>query len=263
MRPMPFVDIADVRLEYEWIGPASGNEPTLVFLHEGLGSVSLWRDFPRVLATRTGCGALVYSRLGHGRSDPLPAPRTPRFMHDEALITLPRLLRRFSIENPVLVGHSDGGSIAIIYAGSGLGPVRGLLLEAPHVFVEDVSVASIERVRGLYESSDLRTRLARHHGANTDAMFRGWNDVWLLSEFRDWNIEEYLPRIQAPILLIQGESDEYGTRRQVEAIADNAGGSVSTLLLADCGHAPHVDRSNDVLEAMAGFIDELTYRGRL
>jgi pimeloyl-ACP methyl ester carboxylesterase len=258
---MPLVDIAGARLEYDWIAPARAGEPTLVFLHEGLGSVSLWRDFPRALATWTGCGALVYSRLGHGRSDPFRAARTPRFMHDEALVTLPAVLRQFSIEDAILVGHSDGGSIAIIYAGSGLGPVRGLLLEAPHVFVEDLSVASIARVRVLYESSDLAARLARHHGTNTDTMFRGWNDVWLLPEFRDWNLEAFLPSIQAPILLIQGENDEYGTRRQVEAIAAQAGGSVSTLLLADCGHAPHVDRSNEVLEAMAAFIDELTDPG--
>jgi pimeloyl-ACP methyl ester carboxylesterase len=257
LRAVPFVDIGGHQLEYAWHGPSPSEAATLVFLHEGLGSVSLWRDFPRVLAERTGCGALVYSRLGHGRSDPIDTPRSKSFMHDEARVVLPAVLRRLSIDCPILIGHSDGGSIALIHAGSGLGPVGGLVLEAPHVFVEDLTVASIARIGTSFESTELAARLARHHGANTERMFRAWHDIWLDPDFRSWNIEEYLPALTVPALVIQGLNDEYGTVRQVTAIAEKSGGSVATLLLSDCGHSPHVDRSADVLEAMATFVDDL------
>jgi pimeloyl-ACP methyl ester carboxylesterase len=178
-------------------------------------------------------------------------------MHDEALIVLPALVGAFSIARPILVGHSDGGSIAIIYAGSGLGPVGGLILEAPHVFVEDLTVGSIARLERLYGSTELAARLRRHHGDNTDGMFRAWCAAWLDPDFRSWSIEEYLPAIGAPAFVIQGLDDEYGTTAQVTSIAEKSGGSVATLLLPDCGHSPHVDRSEDVLGAMATFLDDL------
>ena len=251
---MTTVRAAGHELEYVWIGPPPESAPTLVFLHEGLGSVSLWRDVPASLAERTGCSALVYSRWGHGRSDGLDGPRATTFMHDEALVALPEVLHKLKVRHPILVGHSDGGSIAIIYAGAQRFPVSALILEAPHVFVEDLSVESITRIKGTFETTDLPRRLARHHGANTETVFRGWNDVWLDPEFRRWNIDASLPAIQCPILVIQGEDDEYGTMKQVEAIEARAGGPVEVLRLPACGHAPHVDQRERALDAMAAFI---------
>lgn len=253
-RAVPFVTIAGHKLEYAWIGAPASAAPTIVFLHEGLGCVSLWRDFPAAVAAATGCGALVYSRWGYGASDPLDGPRSVGFMHDEALETLPAVLGALGVHDPILFGHSDGGSIALIYAGAGAGPVRALALEAPHVFVEDVSVASIARMKTLYEAGDLKARFARYHGENTEGAFRGWNDVWLLPEFRHWNIEASLARITCPILVIQGEDDEYGTMKQVDAIARQVRGPVERLRLAGCGHAPHVDQRTAVLDAVTGFI---------
>lgn len=243
------------RLEYAWHGPPPEQAPTLVFLHEGLGCVSLWRDFPARLAEATGCGALVYSRAGYGRSDPAPLPRPVGFMHDEALRVLPEVLDAAGVRDAVLVGHSDGASIALVHAGSGrAGRVRALALEAPHVFVEDVSVESIARIGRAYRETGLRAKLARHHGANVDCAFLGWNGVWLDPEFRAWNIEEYLPRVAVPVLVVQGEADEYGTPAQVEAVRRGAGGPVETLLLPGVGHAPHRDAPEATLDAMAEFV---------
>ncbi len=177
-----FLEVGGVRLEARWAGPQPESAPTLVFLHEGLGSASLWRDFPDRLAAETGCGALVYSRAGYGKSDPIALPRPVRFMHDEAAI-LPAVLAAAGVREHVLIGHSDGASISLIHAGSapspGLRGLRGLILEAPHVFTEPHGLASIARIREAYRDTDLRARLARHHGANVDVAFRGWNDVWL------------------------------------------------------------------------------------
>jgi pimeloyl-ACP methyl ester carboxylesterase len=248
------IAIGDLHLETRWIGPPPSEAPTIVFLHEGLGSVSRWRDFPDRIAGATGCGTLVYSRRGYGSSDPYPGPRPARFMHDEALEVLPRVLERFGIAEPILFGHSDGASIALIYAGSGLGPVRGLVLEAPHVFVEPVCVQRIADIAAEPLASDLLRRLVRHHGANTEALFRSWTGVWLSPEFLHWNIEEFLPVVTAPCLVIQGRDDEYGTLRQVEAIAAQAGGPVETLVLDRCGHSPHVDRAEEVLAAATRFV---------
>ncbi|HEX9940748.1 MAG TPA: alpha/beta hydrolase [Thermoanaerobaculia bacterium] len=252
-----FLEIRGVRLEARWLGPPPGSAPTLVFLHEGLGSVSAWRDFPDRLADRTGCGALLYSRAGYGKSDPVPLPRPIRFMHDEAEI-LARILERTGIREAILVGHSDGASIALIHAGSGdAARLRGLVLEAPHVFAEPWGLASIARAWEAYRTTDLRERLARHHGANTEVAFRGWNDVWLHPEFRAWNIEEFLPAIEVPMLILQGEQDEYGTWRQVEAIQRQSGGPVEALPVPDCGHAPHREHPELTLRAMTEFIARL------
>jgi pimeloyl-ACP methyl ester carboxylesterase len=235
-------------IESQWIGPREG--PTLVFLHEGLGSLGLWRDFPRKLSEITGLGAFVYSRAGYGKSTPAPLPRPVRYMHDEAE-SLPGILRDAGVNDPILVGHSDGASIAIIYAGSGH-PARALVLEAPHVFTEESGLASIARMRELYATTDLRQKLARWH-ADVDAAFRGWNDAWLHPDFRKWNLEEFLPRIPAPILIIQGKDDEYGTVKQIEAIERQAP-NVRSVLLEKCGHSPHRDQPEKTLEAMAAFI---------
>jgi pimeloyl-ACP methyl ester carboxylesterase len=244
-----------LRLESEWHGPGPEAAPTLVFLHEGLGSVSMWRDFPARLAQATGLGALVYSRAGYGRSDPVPLPRPLRFMDDEALTFLPDVLDAASVRDAILVGHSDGGSIALLHAGSGRGDrVRGLVLEAPHVFCEELSVRSIAAAAKRYREGDLRRALERHHGANVDVAFWGWNRAWLDPRFRDWNIEASLSGVRVPVLLIQGEDDEYGTLRQLDAIEKGCRGPVERLVLEQCGHSPHRDQPERTLEAMATFV---------
>jgi len=228
----------------------AGAEPALVFLHEGLGSVGLWRAFPERLAAATGRRALLYSRAGHGFSDVPGAPRTPRFMHEEALDVLPGVLAGAGIEDPVLVGHSDGASIALIHAAAH--PVRALVLLAPHVFVEDLSVASIAEAREAFATTDLRERMARHH-RDAEATFRLWNDIWLAPEFRAWDITGVLPRVTAPVLLIQGEHDQYGTLAQVEAVRDGVAGPVELVVL-DARHAPHLEAPEETLEAAARFV---------
>jgi len=247
-----FVDVAGHRLEYIRISGAK-SAPTLVFLHEGLGSVALWKDFPARVARATGCPAVVYSRAGYGRSSPAALPRAPDYMHVEALTGLPALLDRLGIDDPVLIGHSDGASIALLHAGSGMRPVRALVALAPHVFVEDISLANITEARRQYETTDLRDRLARRH-ADPDAAFRGWNDIWLSPAFRAWNIEACLSRVRCPLLLIQGRDDQFGTTAQLDAIERQAGGQVSRLELSDCRHSPHRDQPEATLAAIAEFI---------
>ena len=242
-----------VRIETERIPATRSEAPELVFLHEGLGSVALWRGFPAALAERTGLGALVYSRRGNGFSEPLTHPRTPQYMHEEALVELPQVLADEHVGDTVLVGHSDGASIALIYAAEHPERVRALVLEAPHVFVEGLSVLNIGAIRERYENGELRERMARHH-TDGDATFYSWNDIWLSPTFRDWNIEPYLARVRAPILAIQGSNDEYGTLAQLDAIANRAGGPVDRIVLAGCGHAPHADRPAFVTDAIAGWL---------
>lgn len=247
-----FFDVAGHRLECVHIRGAK-SAPALVFLHEGLGSVALWKDFPARVADATGCPVLVYSRAGYGRSSPAPLPRAPDYMHVEALTVLPALLDRLGIADPVLVGHSDGASIALLHAGSGSRPVRALVALAPHVFVEDMSIASIDEVRRQYETTDLREKLARRH-ADPDAAFRGWNDIWLAPAFRSWNIEACLPGVRCPLLLIQGRDDEYGSAAQLDAIERQVGGKVARIELADCRHSPHRDQPEATLAAIADFV---------
>jgi pimeloyl-ACP methyl ester carboxylesterase len=247
--------IAGRRLETLWLPPKTPQNPITVFLHEGLGSVSLWKDFPHQVAERTGCGALVYSRYGHGNSDRLEGKRPVEFMHHEAKIVLPELLQKLAIERPILLGHSDGGSIALIYASGHPDSVRALILEAPHVFVEDVTVRSIAEIGRRYRVSDLSAKLGRHH-RHVDATFWGWNDIWLDPLFRSWNIESYLESITCPVLLIQGHDDEYGTVRQVEAIKSKLPWA-ETLLLPHCGHSPHRDQPDAALERIGRFVATL------
>jgi pimeloyl-ACP methyl ester carboxylesterase len=273
--PASRVDVLGQHLEYRWIGPRPVDAPTIVFLHEGLGCQAMWRDFPDRMASATGCGALVYSRIGYGASDPVRGPRPIRFMHAEALDVLPAIVEHFKLEEVVLYGHSDGASIAIIYAGArfkGLvgprgapprsGPVRALILEAPHVFVEPVCVERIARIAEEYKTTRLPEQLARHHGGNTDSMFKTWVDVWLRPEFRQWNIEEYLPSIESPVLVVQGEGDEYGTLRQVDAVVSQIKGPASSLVLSGCGHSPHSDQPTEVLQAAGRFVREALGFGR-
>lgn len=247
-----FVTVQGRKLEYRRIAATRPNTPTLVFLHEGLGSVSQWRDFPGRVAQETGCGAVVYSRYGYGRSDVLESPHKVDYMHREAREVLPELLDKLGILDPLLVGHSDGASIALIYASTHPG-MKGLILEAPHVFVEDVSVQSIAAAKRTFESSDLAVRLARHH-TDPAKTFYGWNDIWLHPDFRAWNIEEFLPGILCPLLAIQGLDDEYGTMRQIEAIEREVKGTVTLVKLEACGHSPHRDQPEATLAAMVRFI---------
>jgi len=246
----------DPQLEVISIAAPRGR-PTLVFLHEGLGSAGLWKDFPAAVAQRTTCGALVYSRYGNGFSPILKEPREPSYMHDEALRVLPTLLAEFEIEDPILVGHSDGASIALIYAGEHPNAVRALVLEAPHLFVEELSVHSIAAIKHEYETTDLRARMMPYH-ADADRTFYGWNDVWLAPAFADWNIESYVARVRAPVFAIQGLDDEYGTPAQLESLARRAPAPVDRLLLARCGHAPHSDRRALVESAIAAWVTCIT-----
>jgi len=249
-----FLEAAGQRLEARWIGPPPEEAPTLVFLHEGLGCAALWKDFPDRVANFTGFGALVYSRRGYGASDPVPLPRPVRFMHDEAWEVLPAVLDVARVRHAVLVGHSDGASIALLHAARDhSGRVRGVAALAPHVFVEDRTVRSIAGIAETYRTTDLREKLARYHGENVDGAFWGWNRVWLDPGFRAWNIEDEIPKIEVPLLVVQGADDEYGTLAQVESIADHARAPVEVAILERCGHAPQVSRPVATLEAVAAF----------
>ena len=250
---MSFITVQGKRLEYELVRTGA---PVMVFLHEGLGSLALWKDFPAQVSARTGAPALVYSRYGYGQSDPIAAPRRVDFMYEEALESLPALLAALGIENPILIGHSDGASIALIHAGARRWAVRGLILEAPHVFVEEFTVKSIEAARDVYRTTDLRQRLQRYH-AETDSAFWGWNDIWLDPAFRSWNIEAALLGVTCPVLAIQGADDEYGTLSQLDAIERGVRGPLERLVLAQCKHSPHRDQPAATLAAMARFIDAL------
>jgi pimeloyl-ACP methyl ester carboxylesterase len=228
------------------------NQPPIVMLHEGLGSISMWRDFPEQLATATRRRVMAYSRYGHGRSDVVRDPRTVEFMHHEGEVVLPELLERMGVRHPVLLGHSDGGSIALLYAAARPNAVNALILEAPHVFVEDLTVKSIRSLRDAYDGSGLGQRLARYHD-HPDEMFRAWTEIWLDPAFRAWNIEDRLEAIRCPLLLMQGEDDHYGTRAQIDAITSRVS-TAEAVMLPDCGHSPHRDQPETVLAAIAGFM---------
>jgi pimeloyl-ACP methyl ester carboxylesterase len=255
---MPFVTIHGRRLEYRAIPGDAGVQP-LVFLHEGLGSVALWRDFPDKVARRLSAPALIYSRFGYGQSDGLVATNTPQFMHREALDVLPALLDALGIERPLLIGHSDGASIALIHAAASGRPVHGLALMAPHVFVEPTCVDSIAKIRATYFKTDLKARLAKYH-THVDDAFLGWADTWLLPEFLQWSIEELVPRVTRPMLLVQGIGDEYGTLAQLDRIQAGATAPASRLVLDACGHAPHRDQEAAVVDAIVAFARQLAPR---
>lgn len=252
---MAFIEVNGLSLEYELLPAHQIDRPTLVFLHEGLGSIALWRDFPARIAQTTGCRTLIWSRTGYGQSASSATPRTARYMHDEALQIMPALLAQLGIERPVLVGHSDGGSIALIYGGAFPDAVAGLVVLAPHEFVEEKALEGIRRAGATYAGSDWRDRLGRYH-REPDAVFRAWNEIWLSPEFAGWNIMDYLPAIRCPVLAIQGEDDEYATMQQIDCIAE-AVADVELLKLADCRHSPHRDQPQAVHDAIVDWLERI------
>ncbi|MCB1937604.1 MAG: alpha/beta hydrolase [Rhodocyclaceae bacterium] len=250
-----FVEVGADRIEIVRIGATDASRPTLVFVHEGLGCVAMWRDFPQQLCARTGCAGVVYSRAGYGRSSPARGVRGVDYLHLEALEALPALLDTLQLARPVLVGHSDGGSIALIHAAQAARAVAGLVVMAPHEFVEAVTLEGIRAARAAWAETDLQARLARYHD-DPGWVFHSWNDTWLMPAFRSWNIEACLPAIDCPVLAIQGEDDEYATLRQIEVIAQTVPGATQ-LALAQCGHSPHRDQPEAVIGAIGRFIDTL------
>jgi pimeloyl-ACP methyl ester carboxylesterase len=254
---MPTVRAAGHSLAYEWIGEGHESKPALVFLHEGLGSIRQWRDFPAKLSEATGCRALAYDRYGYGQSDVLQEKRrTVRFMHDEALSALPELLKALNVQAPILVGHSDGASIALIHAGAGHA-VRGVIAMAPHVFIEPPCLRSIEKAKENFETGDLAARLGRYH-RDARKTFYGWADVWLDPQFKGWDIrEDYLPGVRCPVLAIQGRDDEYGTMAQLDEIKRRVNGPCELLELDNCGHAPFRDQAQIVVSRVSTFVKNL------
>lgn len=266
MNPALDSELVDVvvdgnRLETLSIEARDSAAPTIVMLHEGLGCIALWKNFPHLLAERTGCGVLVYSRYGHGNSEKQREKRPVTFMHHEGEVVLPELLAKMGISRPILLGHSDGGSIALVYAGRYPGQPRALMLEAPHVFVEDLSISSITAAKISYETTNLRARLNCYH-AHVDETFWAWNNVWLNPEFRNWNIESYLDTIRCPVLCIQGAEDEYGTRAQVDSIVAKVA-NTELLMLPQCGHSPHRDQREATLAKMVQFVARLAGQPRV
>lgn len=247
------------RIEYVDLPPSgecAGLAP-LVFLHEGLGSLSLWRGFPAAVHAATGRRTVVWSRHGYGQSAVVTEPRRVDYMHDEARVVLPALLDELDLRAPVLVGHSDGGSIALIHAGTPqMPPVSALVLMAPHVIVEEESIQGIAAARDTYLSTDLEQRLGRHH-ADPAATFWGWNDIWLSPAFRDWDITDVLEGVTCPVLAIQGVDDQYGTLRQLDLLEAGVTGAVQRLHLGECGHAPHLEKPDRTRDAIVAFLDSL------
>lgn len=250
-----FLDIDGACLEARWIGAPPADAACLVFLHEGLGSVGLWRDFPDRLAGTTGLSALVYSRRGYGRSDPMPLPRPLSFHRDEGLDVLPKVIAAAGIKKVIVVGHSDGASMAIAYAGGAAdAKLSGLIVMAPHLFNEEINIQAIRQATDNFHTGDLRAKLARHHGDNVDCAFLGWSGAWLDPDFRHFNMEEYLPRIRVPTLVIQGDQDEYATSRQYEVMGEKMKAPCRILALPNCRHSPHRDQPEQTLAAISDFI---------
>jgi pimeloyl-ACP methyl ester carboxylesterase len=249
-----FLTLGSQRLEYRMIGPRPDAAPTLVLLHEGLGCVGMWGDFPDKLSAATGCGVFVYSRAGYGQSSPFPLPRPMSFMHQDAQDTLPQILDAIGFRRGLLVGHSDGASIAAIYGGSHQDHrVGGIVLIAPHFVVEDVTIASIAEMRKAYDTTELRARLTRYH-ADVDATVHGWSDVWLKGDFRQWDLTEFLAYIRVPVLIVQGEDDQYGTVRQIEIAQQECYCPVEVALMPGAKHSPQREAPEPTLKAISEFV---------
>lgn len=253
-----YIEVNGIKLE---VAEFSGNSnlPTLIFLHEGLGCVDMWRDFPKEVALQTGFSVLVYSRQGYGRSDPCEIPRPIEYMHIEAQEVLPDLIKVANINDYVLIGHSDGGSISLIFSGgdkcSGL---KGIITMAPHIFCEQMTVDAIEIAKTAFTNGKLRQGLLKFHMENVDCAFLGWNGAWLNKQFMKWNIENFLPNITVPQLIIQGEDDQYGTYAQVEGIENQSSGPVEICMLEDCGHSPYKEQKELSLKAIKTFLRQFS-----
>ena len=254
------IKVNGISLETNWIkARAYRNDRVMVFLHEGLGSVSMWREFPKILSDRTNLPSFVYSRQGYGKSDPAPLPRSVDFMHIEGLDVLPKVLDAAEINRAILIGHSDGASIAVINAGgTNDSRIEGIVLLAAHVFNESITVKGIEDAKNAFKLGNLREKLAKHHGKNVDSTFWGWNEIWLAPEFKKWNIEKYLAKINIPSLVIQGSNDKYGTIAQVTAIQRGIGAKALVEIIPNCGHSPHIEQKDVTLEVITQFINTLT-----
>ena len=249
------VTIADGRIEYSFYEVKRPAAPTIVMLHEGLGALSLWRDFPRKLSNLINCSVFVYSRHGYGQSDFINDEFDTQYMHREALHILPQILNHFEISNPILYGHSDGASIALIHASSADNEIMGLILEAPHVFVEEISLIGLKDAKKAFEQGGLKAGLAKHH-REPEMIFRCWNNIWLSPEFLTWNIVPCLSNIQCPTLLIQGEEDAYGTLSQLDTIEKNISGSCEKKIIHGIGHSPHRENPELVLRSIQQFISK-------
>jgi pimeloyl-ACP methyl ester carboxylesterase len=262
MTTSQFVDIQwgdkNVRIEYQWVGSEDLSKPLIVFLHEGLGSLAMWKDFPQQLCVAANCRGLVYSRPGYGKSTPREKDETwqPDFMHRQAFEVLPALFNALGIDTaaspPILYGHSDGGSIALLFAARYPMNASGIIVVAPHIFVEDISVSSIEEAKIAYQATDLRSKLSRYHD-DVDSAFWGWNDVWLSPAFRHWNLTQAIKTITCPLLAIQGLNDEYGTLEQIRSIKRILPNTV-LLEIPNCGHSPHRDQPKALIDACVSFI---------
>lgn len=267
LAPNGFLRIGAADLEYRFTGPAPDQAPTIVMLHEGLGSAGLWGDFPAKLQAATGAGVFAYSRAGYGASTPAKLPRPVDYMHREALDVLPKILTAIGFTRGILVGHSDGASIAAIYAGSHQDHrVQGIALIAPHFIVEDISLTSIASIKTAYETGELKAKLARWH-KDVDNAFYGWNGAWLDSAFRDWDISEYLAYIRVPVAILQGVNDEYGTMRQIEIAQEECYCPVDVTEVPGAGHSPHREAPGATLDAISDFAnavlhDDAGSRGR-
>lgn len=252
-----FLTAGGKHLEYKCWGPAPDAAPTIVLLHEGLGCVALWRDFPEKLAAATGFGVMAYSRAGYGQSDATELPRPLDYMTHEAVHVLPEVLDAIGFKRGVLFGHSDGATIAAIYAGSVEDfRVRGLAVVAPHFFTEDMGLAEIAKARVAYETTDLGAKLGKYH-KDAENAFRGWNDAWLAEGFKSWNVADVIDYLRVPTLAIQGTADQYGTKAQIEEIESRSYAPVDVLMIDDCRHSPHLEKPEAVLSAMAEFCARL------
>ncbi len=252
-----FLTANEKRLEYKCWGPAPDAAPTIVLLHEGLGCVALWRDFPEKLAAATGFGVMAYSRAGYGQSDPAELPRPLDYMTREAIDVLPEVLEAIGFQRGILLGHSDGATIASIYAGSIEDfRVRGLAVVAPHFFTEEMGVAEIAQAKVAFETTNLAERLGKYH-MNAENAFRGWNDAWLAEGFKSWNVADVIDYLRVPTLAIQGVADQYGTKAQIDEIENRSYAPVDVVMIEDCRHSPHLERPEEVLSAMAEFCARL------
>src|ERR1700726_3125086 len=259
LSPSCFLSIGAADLEYRMIGPLPEHAPAIVMLHEGLGSAGLWGDFPEKLQAATGAGVFVYSRAGYGASSPVKLPRPLDYMHIEALDVLPKLLDQIGFRRGLLLGHSDGASIAAIYAGANQDHrVQGVVMIAPHFIVEDVSVTSIAEIKKAYETTDLKTKLERWH-RDVDNAFYGWNDAWLDPKFRGWDISEYLAYIRVPVAILQGSDDQYGTIRQIEIAREECYCPVDVTILPGAGHSPHREAPEATLDAISEFAERILH----